>query len=297
MSSYEFHLVGDMTLRQFAKLAAGLAVAFVFYTLPLPSYFKWPLVLLFVFLGVALAFIPIQERPLEVWLISFLRAIYSPTEYVFRKMPTLPEFLAEEGPRPVSPPLTVSAFPKVSQKKLTEYLGGLASSPRTAWEEAEAKFFSQVKSAFAAIPTASRPPVSPPLPAGRQAPPLPAAQPPPVIPAFQPPQAPPVLQAAPVIPAAQPSPAIQTPSLPNIISGMLFDRQGKLLENAIIEIKDNAGYPVRALRSNKLGQFRSASPLENGPYQIEIEKEGLNFDIIKLELKGEAVTPLKIQAR
>lgn len=284
MSSYEFHLVGDMTLRQFAKLAAGLAVAFVFYTLPLPSYFKWPLVLLFAFLGVALAFIPIQERPLEVWLISFLRAIYSPTEYVFRKMPTLPEFLAEEGPKPQLKPLTVSAFPKVSQRKLTEYLGGLAPSPRTAWEEAEAKFFSQVKNAFAANPASSRPPVSPPLPAL----PLPAV---PII------EAAPVVPAAPVTPAAQPAPAIQAPSLPNIISGMLFDRQGKLLENAIIEIKDSAGYPVRALRSNKLGQFRSASPLENGLYQIEIEKEGLNFDIIKINLEGKIVPPLEIKAK
>jgi hypothetical protein len=266
VSSYEFRLVGDMTLRQFAKLAAGLAVAFLFYVLPLPAYFKWPLVLLFALFGVALAFIPIQERPLETWIVSFIRAIYSPTEYVFRKQPTLPDFLESEGIKPaVAPPTQVSASPRVTPRKLEEYLGGLATGPKTSWEEAEAKYLARVKAAFAATP----PPVSPPPP--------PKSSPP----------SPPVF-----------SPAIPLPSvnLPNIISGMIFNREGKLVEGAIIEIKDNIGYPVRALKSNKLGQFKIATPLEDGGYQLQIEKEGLNFDIIGIELTGEALKPLLIKA-
>jgi hypothetical protein len=77
---------------------------------------------------------------------------------------------------------------------------------------------------------------------------------------------------------------------------MIFNREGKLVEGAIIEIKDNIGYPVRALKSNKLGQFKIATPLEDGGYQLQIEKEGLNFDIIGIELTGEALKPLLIKA-
>ena len=35
--------------------------------------------------GLALAFVPFEDRPLETWVISFLKAIYSPTIYIYRR--------------------------------------------------------------------------------------------------------------------------------------------------------------------------------------------------------------------
>jgi hypothetical protein len=87
------------------------------------------------------------------------------------------------------------------------------------------------------------------------------------------------------------------PSEPNIIYGVIKDRKGKLIPGAILEIKDERGFVVRALRSNKIGQFRTATPLDNGAYEISIEKEGFNFDIIKLNLNGGIAPPVEINPK
>lgn len=82
--------------------------------------------------------------------------------------------------------------------------------------------------------------------------------------------------------------------MPNLLTGFIHDRSGKTIEGAILEIRDASGSPVRAFRTNKLGQFLSATPLPPGPYEIETEKEGYQFDIIKVELKGEILSPIEI---
>src|SRR3989344_8952348 len=85
ISSYQFRLVGDMTLKQFFQLAAGAVVGLIIYSLPLPGFFKWPLIAVVVIGGAAFAFLPIQDRPLEQWLVAFFRSIYAPTIFVWKK--------------------------------------------------------------------------------------------------------------------------------------------------------------------------------------------------------------------
>jgi hypothetical protein len=87
ISSYEFRLVGDMTLKQFFQLAGGVLVGIIFYQLPIAGIFKYPLVFVAVITGVLSAFVPFQGRPFNQWLVAFFRAIYSPTEYVWSPTP------------------------------------------------------------------------------------------------------------------------------------------------------------------------------------------------------------------
>ncbi|KKP69571.1 hypothetical protein A2X44_03495 [candidate division CPR3 bacterium GWF2_35_18] len=84
------------------------------------------------------------------------------------------------------------------------------------------------------------------------------------------------------------------PQIPNIIAGLIKDQNGSTLSNAIVLIKDENSTPVRALKTNKLGQFSIATPLPNGEYKLEMEKEGCQFKIIDLELKGELIPLLEI---
>ena len=97
ISSYRFRLIGEMTLEQFGKVAAGCIIAFILYSLPLPGLVKWFLIILSASSGALLAFVPFEGRPLEIWIISFVKSIYSPTEYVWKKTPV--DFKHKSGRR------------------------------------------------------------------------------------------------------------------------------------------------------------------------------------------------------
>src|SRR3989304_4460202 len=85
ISSYQFRLVGDMTLKQFSQLAGGALISLALYASPLHPFIKWPLIIISFLFGAALAFLPIEDRPLSTWIIIFFRSIYSPTYFVWNK--------------------------------------------------------------------------------------------------------------------------------------------------------------------------------------------------------------------
>lgn len=98
-------------------------------------------------------------------------------------------------------------------------------------------------------------------------------------------------------PRPQATPPITT--IPNIINGVVRDASGKLVESAVIIIKDGRGDTVRALKTNKLGQFAITTPVSNGKYIIEASKEGagLKFDVFSQEVKGEVLPPIEITGK
>lgn len=106
---------------------------------------------------------------------------------------------------------------------------------------------------------------------------------------------------------AQKSPNIPLPSVPspasivplthkpNIISGIVTDERANPLENVILIFKDAAGIPLRALKTNKLGQFLSATPLGNGVYTVEVESQLARFVPFTINLRGEVLSPLEVK--
>ena len=62
-------------------------------------------------------------------------------------------------------------------------------------------------------------------------------------------------------------------------------------------IYDKAGLPVRALKTNKLGQFSGSTPLPNGSYTIELEKDNLLFDVLQIDLEGKVLPAVAISAK
>lgn len=91
-------------------------------------------------------------------------------------------------------------------------------------------------------------------------------------------------------------PMPNTPTEPNIIAGMVTTPDGKIIEEAIIEIQDDKGHPSRVLRSNILGLFKTTTPLYDGKYLLATRHHDHRFDTIPLTLTGQIVSPLKIQA-
>lgn len=339
ISSYEFRLVGDMTLKQFAQLAAGGILALFFYITPLPGYFKWPLMFISFFGGLALAFLPFEERPLTTWVFAFFKAVYSPTQFVWKKQRQILPIFEEKYNRNVQITRPKSGQTS-SPDKLKEYLASLPKNQNTLDAEEE-KFLGQIQNLFATVQVnttrvqspyryqpqspivheyprpeiprkVGRPPkaeaekpkaqgvipqtYTPPIPKIEQVKPRfnPWANAPryrPTTPSFEPKTR---ESHAPQAQFASDLPMPMMPEYPNIITGMVTDLRGRIIEGAILEIRDSQGNPVRALRTNRLGQFQIATPLINDTYELEIEKEGYHFETVKVELKGEIIKPVEI---
>ena len=85
ITGFKFKLVGSMTIKQFGYVGFGAFFAWLFYSLPMYVFIKIPLALFFAGLGVSLAFLPVQGRPLDVMLRNFIKAVFRPTQYIYQK--------------------------------------------------------------------------------------------------------------------------------------------------------------------------------------------------------------------
>lgn len=322
ISSYQFRLVGDMTLKQFFQLAGGIVAGLIFYSTPLLPIIKFPLAFLSVLLGVALAFLPLEERPLEKWILAFFRAIYSPTIFTWQKGTGTEKYFQDES--------AASEQDSAQQERVIEkYLSGtkVIPTPYQKLEDAERGFlstltglFSGVAGQVAGVVKATPQPTNPDVASqssGEAKPKtleIPQTQPtlvqmtPKLVVEEKSQDGVQMAQVAPIImgdqfistrqaqfsvDAAPPTPA----TVPNIITGQVVDDFRRILDSAIIEIRDSAGHPVRALRSNKVGHFITVTPLEKGRYEIITEKEGYQFTPVSFEATGEIIPPILVQGK
>jgi hypothetical protein len=85
VTTFQFRLIGDMTIKQFGYLAGGAIVGFICYKLPIPVFLSFPLGVGVFLLGFGMAFVPIEERPMDIWILSFIKSIYNPTQYTWQR--------------------------------------------------------------------------------------------------------------------------------------------------------------------------------------------------------------------
>lgn len=76
-----------------------------------------------------------------------------------------------------------------------------------------------------------------------------------------------------------------------------MDAAGNYLDNVVVVIHNHDGLPVRALKTNKLGQFTGATPLPSGPYTVTLEKEHMEFDTFKITLNDLVLSPVEVYAK
>lgn len=87
------------------------------------------------------------------------------------------------------------------------------------------------------------------------------------------------------------------PEVPNVVLGIVKDARGKVLPNIIVEVIDKSNNPVRAFKTNALGQFISATQLQNGIYKVSFEdpQKQHEFGTIEINLNGKDIfMPLEI---
>jgi hypothetical protein len=306
ISNYRFRLIGDMTIKQFASLGISIVLAIVVYSLPLPFFFKYPLSFLFVVLGVGMAFVPIQGRSLDVWIVAFIKSIYSPTQYSWKRTPaesiTAETLTPSTGSSNLSTPPVSSARIELTQQKATPTAPSatVPETPEPTPPEPAADTLSDNKMSTVSDTTIApvSEPVTTPSSSGQASQPEPLLPPTPESPREIPSSTPPAqetLQTTTIPEILSKLPIPFTPTTPNTLVGLTITPDSRILDGVLVEIKKN-GLTLRATKSNKLGQFMFARPLENGTFQILAEKEGFQFAPYSLELTGAIVRPLKIQA-
>lgn len=169
VTGFQFKLVGSMTLKQFGYVAGGAIIGSICFKAPL-GFLRLPLTGLFWFLGFALAFIPIQERPLDRWLLAFLKSVYSPTQFVWRKIPPEIKILTHPSiPRETRAPPT-SQYVE-SRKKLEKYLSTLPLPLEQQLDQKENAVLSRTLSLFKMRVEEKKPSPPPPQPVKKPSPP------------------------------------------------------------------------------------------------------------------------------
>lgn len=122
ITGYRFHIIGNMTLKQFAEVGLGCFVGFLFYTTNLPAVIKWPLIGICVGLGAMVAFVPVEERPLDHWLTTFFKVLYKPTKFFWRREPKIPEAFTYTPHEPATTDLQEIDLRPARKQRIREYL-------------------------------------------------------------------------------------------------------------------------------------------------------------------------------
>ncbi|HVT00697.1 MAG TPA: PrgI family protein [Patescibacteria group bacterium] len=86
------------------------------------------------------------------------------------------------------------------------------------------------------------------------------------------------------------------PDVPNIVMGIVRDPRNKTLPNILVEVVDQNNIPVRAFKTNSLGQFAAATPLADGTYKVYFEdpQKIHEFEIIQITLDGTIFNPIEV---
>lgn len=151
ITNYKFHLIGSMTLKQFGELAAGVIIAVIIYSTNLIDIVKWGLILFVVGLAAMVAFVPIEERPLDHWIITFFKNLWRPTKFYWKKKNEVPDFMNYKihqiNQEFSSPEVDLNPARK---QRIHEYLSSIPKNGEEidAWDQAENQRIGSLISTF-----------------------------------------------------------------------------------------------------------------------------------------------------
>ena len=381
ITGFQFKLIGDMTVKQFAYLAVGVVIAWIIFVLPLVPIVKLPLAGISVLLGAGFAFLPIEGRPMDLMIANFFKAVFDPTQFVYQKVGghlwlPVPHLAQSQKQRQAEQAAETASL---SGQALKDYLNALPKRSKNRLDQKEMVFFESL----AAIQRNPGPQMVMPEPTvphafDNKAPQANIEQP--AKRAELPSEEEEILRQEALklqqqlaeaktqeasrtgseeyqqahlkvlelenllsdtakqkqtlelqiaelqkkllnenrnvyTPSIAKAPKQETqnvrsipqglgksiglpisPEFPNLVTGIVKDPRGGPLGNILVEIKDADSNPVRAFKTNPLGQFASATPINNGTYTIEFEDpKGENkFDVIQFSASGQIILPIEV---
>jgi len=95
----------------------------------------------------------------------------------------------------------------------------------------------------------------------------------------------------------------EAPTVPNIVWGLVTTNyQGAKVgvPGVVVVIRNQKGEVVRAIKTSPQGKFGISTPLVNGNYTLEVDKEkrsGLVFALMQVEAKGQTIPTVEIEGK
>ncbi|MBP7967119.1 PrgI family protein [Candidatus Woesebacteria bacterium] len=265
ITSFEFKLIGFMTLKQFLYLVISLPAGFVvFKIIPIPLI-NALLGLVVALVGVAFAFIPYQDRPLEEWVRNLIRRMNSPTQYYYHKNNDPVYFL--KNLYFLNDPHIILAHVD-SKEKLQAYLAQKKTEQPPANDKKKQQIDTLLKQPGKLLAPLSNPVTN-------------------VAPNATPSISPPLSQS--VQPASSISESLkqmQGLSHQPFFTGVVKNRKQIPLPGILVSLKDKTGKQLRLLKTNPHGIFATYSPLPEGDYMFEVSdpNDAYFFDTMNIHL-------------
>lgn len=261
ITTFEFKLIGFLTIKQFIYLIVFIPIGFV-------VYYVFPIPLLNVLLGIltgalgfAFAFLPINDRPMDVWIRNFFKRLFSPTQYLYRKANQPLYFL--ENLFFASDPHRVMAHIEAREKLSTYLASKNPSSPQNQKKQGLNALF-QMKT-----PSLTGKPVAQNLPPQTQ-------------------------EATQTVTTAQP--ATEAGPKKPFFTGIIKNHKLIPIPGILIYVKDEQGNIVRLLKSNPHGVYATFNAIPPGEYQFEAKDTNNSyfFDTMKMRVEAENPKPFEI---
>lgn len=155
ITNYRFHIVGSMTLKQFGEVGGGLLLAFIVYKIGLPQYIGIPIALLIAITGAAAAFVPFEQRPLDHWIVTFVKVLYKPTQFYWKRTPFIPPVFSYASTHPTTPLEPEVDLTPARRTRIKEFISSLNHEPatHTSVSTEEQQRIDSILNTFAELPT------------------------------------------------------------------------------------------------------------------------------------------------
>ena len=259
ITSFEFKLIGFMTLKQFIYLVVFIPVGFIVYFLfPIPI-----LNLIFGFLvgclGLLFAFFPVYDRPLDVWVKNLYKRLTKPTQFLYFKYNKPIYFLNDLFF--VSDPHRTSAHVE-SQEKLNAYLSSI--NKKTSKNQQVNQQKQTISTLFQQKKPVEKTKTGTPTQTNAKAPATGVVQ--------------------------------QTNKKTPFFTGIIKNHKYISLPGILIYVKNTNNQMLRLLKTNPHGVFATFNPLPVGEYSFEIKDPNNNyfFDTMKVNIETANQKPIEI---
>lgn len=237
ITSFEFKLIGFLTLRQFGYVVLFSAISFLCYFITPVPYLNYVVAAIPAIIGIFVVFVPYNDRSIDIWIKNFVRKMFWPSQYYYIKKNQVPGFLMG-----ITSSQSTSVVEKHldAQQKLQSYLltHGIVNDEKTQKKEVQNVVAENVQTS----PLVNEPPISVPIE--------------------------PVITRLVNDPIPHDDMSLTDNSQP-FLHGTVKNSKHVSLPNILVYVKDYSGKLVRILKTNNHGVFATYHPLNEATYLFE----------------------------